>query len=80
MTKIKPLNANLSSNNLTKSFEISKNKCFLFNIQDSFFSSLQKDIFFVKVTMIYREFGPTGIKVSVIGYGNWTDSNPKIEQ
>jgi aryl-alcohol dehydrogenase-like predicted oxidoreductase len=25
--------------------------------------------------MIYRQLGPTGIKVSVIGYGNWVNSN-----
>ena len=25
--------------------------------------------------MIYRYLGPTGIKVSVIGYGNWINSN-----
>jgi len=30
--------------------------------------------------MIYRQFGPTGIKVSVIGYGNWLNSNSQEAQ
>ena len=30
--------------------------------------------------MIYRSLGPTGIKVSVIGYGNWVNSNSKEAQ
>lgn len=30
--------------------------------------------------MIYRPLGPTGIKVSVISYGNWLNSNPKEAQ
>lgn len=28
-----------------------------------------------KATMEYRNLGPTGIKVSVISYGNWVNSN-----
>ena len=27
--------------------------------------------------MEYRQLGPTGIKVSVISYGNWINSNTK---
>ena len=30
--------------------------------------------------MIYRKLGPTGIKVSVIGYGNWINSNSADSQ
>lgn len=30
--------------------------------------------------MIYRNLGPTGIKVSVISYGNWVNSNDKDSQ
>lgn len=30
--------------------------------------------------MLYRQFGPTGIKVSVIGYGNWLNSNSQEAQ
>lgn len=30
--------------------------------------------------MIYRQLGPTGIKVSVISYGNWVNSNDKDSQ
>ena len=30
--------------------------------------------------MIYRKLGPTGIKVSAIGYGNWVNSDSKEAQ
>lgn len=30
--------------------------------------------------MIYRHLGPTGIKVSVISYGNWLNSDSKDSQ
>ena len=30
--------------------------------------------------MIYRKLGPTGIKVSAIGYGNWINSNSADSQ
>jgi aryl-alcohol dehydrogenase-like predicted oxidoreductase len=30
--------------------------------------------------MIYRQLGPTGIKISVIGYGNWINSNSEDSQ
>lgn len=30
--------------------------------------------------MLYRQLGPTGIKVSVISYGNWVNSNDKESQ
>ena len=34
-----------------------------------------------KVEMEYRYLGPTGIKVSVISYGNWVNSNSeKVKQ
>ena len=33
-----------------------------------------------KVEMEYRYLGPTGIKVSVISYGNWVNShNEKVK-
>jgi aryl-alcohol dehydrogenase-like predicted oxidoreductase len=28
-----------------------------------------------KIDMEYRSLGPTGIKVSIISYGNWVNSN-----
>jgi len=30
--------------------------------------------------MIYRQLGPTGIKVSAISYGNWLNSNSQEAQ
>lgn len=30
--------------------------------------------------MIYRQLGPTGIKISVIGYGNWINSDSEEAQ
>ena len=39
-------------------------------------SIYQNHIFF----MIYRKLGPTGIKVSAIGYGNWVNSDSKEAQ
>lgn len=34
----------------------------------------------ININMIYRQLGPTGIKVSVISYGNWVNSNDKDSQ
>jgi aryl-alcohol dehydrogenase-like predicted oxidoreductase len=32
------------------------------------------------LSMLYRYLGPTGIKISVIGYGNWINSNSEDAQ
>lgn len=34
----------------------------------------------MKENMIYRTLGPTGIKVSVISFGNWVNSNTEEAQ
>ena len=30
--------------------------------------------------MIYRQLGPTGIKISAIGYGNWVNAHTEDSQ